>query len=184
MDLLIMIVVNIANIASVWYAAKNDRCTWSIGFVAMTAAATLFFMSGHYMSFTFHTYCAIVYIFGYIRWKDSTAENDKRICWGSPYMPLIIIALLSVGIYIFNQVLSNNPWLDSIGTAMSIVAAYLLVKHDINSWLLYLLSDVIYIYLGIISNNIEYVIIYVIMIILGIYGTREFIIKYRLNKNE
>ncbi len=178
MDFLIMITVNVANILSVWLAAKNNRLTWSIGFVGVSITAVLFFMSGHYMSFAFNTYSAMVCIWGHFRWKASTEENDKAIHWIRPYLPAMICLVLSVAIYIINQEISNNPWLDSIGTAVSIVAAYLLVKQDVNAWLLYVLSDMIYIYLGIVSNHMEITIIYGVMMLLATYGTREFIIKY------
>ncbi len=178
MDFLIMTIVNVANILSVWLAAKNNRLTWGIGFVGVSITAVLFFMSGHYMSFAFNAYSALVCIWGHFRWKVSVAENDTAIRWSRPYLPVIICLALSVIIYVINQEISNNPWSDSIGTAVSIVAAYLLVKQDVNAWLLYLLSDIIYIYLGIVSYNMEITIIYGVMMLLAIYGTREFIIKY------
>ena len=177
-------IVNVANVVSVWLAAKNNRLTWGIGFVAVAITAALFFSSDHFMSFAFNTYSAIVCIFGHFRWKSSTQENDKTICWSKPYLPIAISAALAIGIFFIDKDISNNPWLDSIGTAVSIVAAYLLVKQDINAWILYLLSDVIYIYLGIVSGNTEYTIIYGVMMLIAIYGTREFIVKYRRNGKE
>lgn len=182
MGVLILIVVNIANILSVWLAAKNNRLTWGIGFVAVAITAVLFFMSKHYMSFAFNTYSAVMCIVGHFRWKDSVAENDEAIKWSKPYLPITICAILSIGIYCINCELSQNPLLDSIGTAVSVVAAYLLVKQDVNAWLLYLLSDVIYIYLGLVSGDWQYTIIFGVMMILAIYGTREFILKYRENE--
>lgn len=96
-----------------------------------------------------------------------------------PYLPIVISLLLAVLIYAINVNLSQNPILDSIGTAVTIVAAYLLVKQDVNAWFLYLFSDVIYIYLGIISGDWEYTVIYGVMMLLAIYGTKEFIQKYK-----
>lgn len=53
MDILILVIVNTANILSVWYAAKNNRLTWGIGFISVAITACLFMMNGHYMSFVF-----------------------------------------------------------------------------------------------------------------------------------
>ena len=72
--------------------------------------------------------------------------------------------------------------MDSIGTAVSIVAAYLLVKQDINAWFLYIFSDIIYIYLGITSGDWRYAVIFGVMMMLAIYGTKEFIQKYKANE--
>ncbi len=181
-DILILIIVNVANILSVWFAAKNNRLTWSIGFVGVAITAGMFFMSGHYMSFAFNTYSAIMCVIGHFRWNKSIQKNDEAIRWMKPYLPIIITILLSFLIYTINANLSHNSILDSIGTAVSIVAAYLLVKQDVNAWFLYLLSDVIYIYLGITSGDWEYTIIFGVMMILAIYGTKEFIKKYKIHE--
>ena len=167
MEILILIILNVANILSVWFAAKNNRLTWGIGFVGVAITAVMFFMSGHYMSFAFNAYSAIV------------QKNDESIRWMKPYLPIVISLLLAALIYAINANLSQNPILDSIGTAVSIVAAYLLVKQDVNAWFLYLFSDVIYIYLGVISGDWEYTVIYGVMMLLAIYGTKEFIQKYK-----
>jgi nicotinamide riboside transporter PnuC len=90
--------------------------------------------------------------------------------------------MLAVLIYMPNAALSQNPILDSIGTAVSIVAAYLLVKQDVNAWFLYLFSDIIYIYLGIESGDWEYTVIFGVMLLLAIYGTKEFIQRYKANE--
>ena len=182
MEVLILIIVNVANILSVWFAAKNNRLTWSVGFIGVAITAVMFFMSGHYMSFAFNTYSAIMCVIGHFRWNSSVQKNDEAIRWMKPYLLIVISLLLAFLIYAINANLSQNPILDSVGTAVSIVAAYLLVKQDVNAWFLYLFSDVIYIYLRITSGDWEYTVIYGVMMLLAIYGTNEFIEKYRRNE--
>lgn len=179
MDILILIIVNFANILSVWYAARNNRLTWGVGFIGVAITAVMFFMSGHYMSFAFNTYSAIMCIIGHFRWNKSVEKNDEKIQWMKPYWPILISGTFAVLIYWINAHLSQNAVLDSIGTAVSIVAAYLLVKQDVNAWFLYLFSDIIYIYLGITSGDWEYSVIFGVMMLLAIYGTKEFIQKYK-----
>lgn len=179
MDILILIIVNIANILSVWYAARNNRLTWGIGFIGVAITAVMFFMSGHYMSFAFNTYSAIMCVIGHFRWNKSVEKNDEQIQWIKPYFPILSSVILAVLIYSFNTHLSQNPILDSMGTAVSIVAAYLLVKQDVNAWFLYLFSDIIYIYLGVSSGDWEYSVIYGVMMLLAIYGTKKFIQKHK-----
>ena len=62
MEVLILIIVNVANILSVWFAAKNNRLTWGVGFIGVAITAVMFFMSGHYMSFAFNAYSAIMWL--------------------------------------------------------------------------------------------------------------------------
>ncbi len=181
-EIIILIITNVACVGSVWFAAKNNRLTWAFGFVEFTIMAAMFLSTHHYMSFAFNAYSALTCVWGHFRWKKDVAENDRTICWGNIYVALLMSLAIGCMLYFFNDNLSDDPWLDSIGTGLSIVAAYLLVKQDINAWILYLISDLIYIGLGIVSSDIEYTIIFAVMLVLGIYGTREFIVKYRRNQ--
>ncbi len=184
-----MIIVNVANVFSVYLAAKNNRWTWPIGFVAVTLTAILFFMSRHYMSFALNVYFIITCILGYIHWKKDGEENDKGIHWGPrPYVTVAICAVLAVAMYMFlihaiplisPGETSANPVLDSIATAISLVASIQLVRQDITSWILYLVGDIIYVYLGIISDHPEITWIYGLLIPLAAYGLWEFIVKKR-----
>ena len=182
MDILILVIVNVANILSVWLAARNNRLTWGIGFVAVAITAVMFYTSGHYMSFAFNTYSAIMCVIGHFRWNSQVQKNDEAIRWTRPYCAIFVSIMLAVLIYMPNAALSQNPILDSIGTAVSIVAAYLLVKQDVNAWFLYLFSDIIYIYLGIESGDWEYTVIFGVMLLLAIYGTKEFIQRFKANE--
>lgn len=182
MEILILIIVNVANILSVWFAARNSRHTWGVGFIGVAITAAMFFRSGHYMSFAFNVYSAIMCVIGHFRWNSTVQENDAAIRWMKPCLPVAFSLFLATLIYVMNASLSQNPVLDSLGTAVSIVAAYLLVKQDVNAWFLYLFSDVVYIYLGIIGGGWEYTVIYGVMMLLAIYGTKEFVKKYRRNE--
>ncbi len=177
-EMITMMVVNIANVVSVWLAARNNRLTWTFGFIAVAITSVLFFMSKHYMSFALNVYFMITSVMGHIRWKKDVSDNDKGIHWGKPYLPILIIILLTFGLYSFNKEISNDPFLDSFATAMSVVAAYLLVRQDILSWIIYLVVDIVYVYLGITSNHLEYTCIYGILLPLALYGTWQFITKW------
>jgi nicotinamide mononucleotide transporter len=180
MEVLMLILLNIANILSVWFAAKNNRATWSIGFFAACVTAYIFFVNKHYMSFAFNTYSAIMCIYGYFTWNKSNSDNDKNIKWNKrPIYEIIISIILFACIYSFNSTLSLNPILDTICTSLSIVAAYLLVKQDVNAWIIYITTDILYIYLGVISQDWEYIPIYGIMLILAIYGACQYIKKFK-----
>lgn len=180
MEVLILILLSIANILSVWFAAKNNRATWSIGFFAASITAYIFFLNEHYMSFTFNVYSAIMCIYGFFTWNKSNTDNDKNVKWNKfPIYEIIVSVLLFALIYSFNSTLSLNPILDTICTSLSIVATYLLVKQDVNAWIIYVITDILYIYLGIVSQDWEYIPIYGVMLVLAIYGTIQYINKFK-----
>ncbi len=173
------VIINIANVVSVWLAARNRRSTWIFGIIAVTLTAWLFFMSRHYMSFALNIYFMVTSVLGLIRWKSDVSDNDHGIHWGRPWLPLLFITVVTIGLYSFNKEISNDPFLDSFATAMSVVAAYLLVRQDILSWIIYIIVDIVYVYLGIASGYTEYTVIYGIMLPLAIYGTWQFVSKWK-----
>ena len=184
MDLLIIttILISITNIFSVWFAAKNDRSTWSIGFFAAAATAIIFYMNQHFLSFAFNTYSAIICVIGFFKWSKSVEENDANIKFcEKPFIYHGLALTIFFVLAMVNIHISQDSLLDAAGTSLSIVAAYLLVKHDIMAWIMYIISDLIYIVLGILSNNFEYIIIYSILLIIAIYGTYQYIVKYKNN---
>ena len=173
------VIVIVANVVSVYLAARNIRATWLFTFVASVILAFLFFSDGLYMSFAFNSYCAIMSIVGIIRWKRTTQENDETITWSRSAMPHACFVALAVLLITCNTEVSQSPVVDALCTAMSVVATWLLVKKDIWTWFYWVTSDIIYIVFGMQSHDWKYFAIYGTVMLLDMYGGYLFIKKYR-----
>jgi nicotinamide mononucleotide transporter len=170
----ISFIVSILFIISLYYSAKNNKISWIYGFVGNTLLAIILFQDCLYTSFLFRIYSIITCIIGFFMWNN----KKSKIIKGNMIFPIINSILLGGLIYYFNKTISNNAIIDSIGTSLCIIATYLLMKRDINNWKFWIISDSLYIYMGILMIDIKYIIMYVSMLILSIYGLINFKKEY------
>lgn len=177
MDQLLTILIMLAQIATVYLAARGNRWTWVCSIVTGLILAYNFFTGKLYMSFAFQVYCIITSIGGVLIWKKKEEDNKHTICWGNPVWPLLIVAILTAAIYLFDDKVlhANQPVLDCLIMSLQAVATFLMVRKDINAWICYLLCDAIYIPLGIISGQYKWLFISAIFLITSTYGLITFI---------
>lgn len=164
-------IITIFNIASVYYASKNNIATWIYGLIASILTVILFINDNMYMSFLFNVYSSFMCLFGIKNWKKCSEKNENELIVGCLSNQVIMFFIIINILFIINKNLgNNNPIFDSVGTASSIIGTYLLVKKDINCWYFWIIVDITYIVFGFNLQNYEYVLIYGTMLILAIYG--------------
>lgn len=171
---IINIIAMVSNVIGVYLAARNNRYTWVLNFIASAALAAMFFFDHLYMSFSFNAYCGIMSIIGVMTWKKRAKQNDDTIVMGRSPIPHVAFFLLAILIITFNTEISNHPYVDSICTALSIVATYLLVKKDAWTWFYWIAGDIIYIFLGINTSDWKYYCVYGTVMLFDFYGAYRY----------
>lgn len=167
----------IANILTVFLAARGSRWTWIFGVITGLILCFNFFTGKLYLSFAFQVYSTIAAIVGVFSWKKKAEDNRRTITWGNPVWPLLVVIALTISVYFFdaNVLHSNLPFIDCLIPALQAVATFLMVRKDINAWILYLICDCVYIPLGIISADYKWLFISVCFLATATYGTVNFI---------
>ena len=74
---------------------------------------------------------------------------------------------------------SSNAMLDSVGSSTAMFGAFLLVKKDINAWLFWIVGDISYIGLSLLTNDYSYLVIYSVLLVFAIYSFCKNIIKIK-----
>lgn len=173
------VLVIIFNIISVYYAAKNSIITWYAGIIASAVLMYILGISHLYMSLAFNAYSLAICIIGCFTWGKK--HKDKPITASLNKFALSVIAtvLLSIVLNYFNKDLSDYPLTDSICTAMSFVAIWLLERRNIFNWLFWMISDALYIVnVGLFGQHYNFITIYGTMLILAIYGYNNWLKIY------
>ena len=157
MDAILTILITIAQIATVYLAARGNRWTWIFSIVTGLILCYNFFTDHHFMSFAFQVYSLLA------------------------SMPLLAVVAIAAATYIFDaRVLhSNLPILDCAIFALQAVATYLMVRKDINAWICYLICDAIYIPLGIMGGSYKWLFISACFLITATYGFITFVKAWR-----
>ena len=177
MDAILTILITIAQITTVYLAARGNRWTWIFSIATGLILSYNFFTDKHFMSFAFQVYSILASIGGVFIWKKKSEDNRRTISWGNPLWPLLAVVGIAAATYLFDaRVLHSN-------LALQAVATYLMVRKDINAWICYLICDAIYIPLGIMGGSYKWLFISACFLITATYGFITFIKAWRNTKN-
>lgn len=152
---------------SVYLAAKNKLLTWPIGILGTVLYLFLFFQINLYADLIEQIYYFVTGFWGWWLWthprkaEEKSADNELKISintkretiveWG-----VIILGSLALGSFISNlhnmlpslfTDVASYPYIDAFTTVLSFVAAYLLMKRRLDNWYMWIIVDVVGIWL-------------------------------------
>lgn len=145
-----------------WLEYRANIWLWAVSIVMPVVHGVLYYRSGLYADMAMNVYYVIAGFYGWIVWlRGAGGKSDKPVLRISK-TPLHLGGILTVvGLLVWGAIYfilvhytdSTVPVLDSLTTAMSIVALWMLSRKYLEQWLVWLAVDAIscglYIYKGI-----------------------------------
>lgn len=148
---------------SVFLAAKNKIATWPIGIVGIVLYMILFWQIQLYADLIEQVYYLITGFAGWWMWSHPVMgeREELRISVSSGMTTAVNGAILIIGTFALSAVVmrlpdvfpgvfakpASYPYLDSFTTVMSFIANYLLMKRRLDCWYLWIVVDVIAVWL-------------------------------------
>ena len=145
-----------------WLEYRANIWLWAVSIVMPVVHGVLYYRSGLYADMAMNVYYVIAGFYGWIVWlRGSGGKSNKpalRISstpWRLGVILTVVGAVVWAAIYfiLVHYTDSTVPVLDSLTTAMSIVALWMLSRKYLEQWLVWLAVDAIscglYIYKGI-----------------------------------
>lgn len=142
-----------------WLEYKANIWVWVIGAIMPLVHGLLYLDKGIYADAAMQLYYVLAGVYGLCVWKrKSMQKGDDAIVhtpWDMVWPIMVIYISINVTIYIFLVEFTDSqvPLFDSISTALSIVAMWMLSRKYVEQWLVWLVVDMIsvglYIYKGI-----------------------------------
>jgi nicotinamide mononucleotide transporter len=171
---------------SVYLVMRNNILTWPIAIISGILFGILFFQIQLYSDFFEQIYYIITSIYGWWLWvriKKKT-ESEEIVFYSSiktMFIYLIIIIIGSIGfgyfmknINVFLPTLFSTPasfpYLDAFTTVMSFAAQILLAQKRVESWYIWILVDIIGIFLYFIKGVVFISFLYIIFLVLATKG--------------
>ncbi|MCH9675418.1 MAG: nicotinamide riboside transporter PnuC [Gammaproteobacteria bacterium] len=171
---------------SVWLMTKRHLMTWPIGLVAVILYMALFYQIQLYADAIEQLYYVGASIWGWLLWTRAPRANYvvDKVTFSPPTQITAWIGAIAVCSATFGYLLTDIhtllptlfsapaslPYLDALTTVMSFAAMWLLVKRRIESWVYWIIVDVIgiglYFYKGVIFVSL----LYVLLLFLAIKG--------------
>jgi nicotinamide mononucleotide transporter len=164
--------------SSVWLIARKNVFTWPVGILSVALYMILFYQFALYSDALEQIYFMFASIYGWIAWGRIKSRREV-IATGFSRLSVILLwagATLVVGMLLgfftsnlhillpeFFPVQASLPFLDAITTAMSFTAMWLLTIRRAESWVYWILVDLIAIYIyfskGIVFIGLQYIVL-------------------------
>lgn len=172
---------------SVWLIVHRQVLTWPVGILSVLLYMALFYQIRLYADAMEQVYYLIVSIYGWLHWgKSPAAITGQRVIVrfslpGEIARWIIVVGVLSIltGLLIsrLHQFLpgvfpepASFPYLDALTTVMSFVAMWLMARKRIESWVYWIIVDVIAIGLYFVKDVWFVSLLYVVLLIMAING--------------
>jgi nicotinamide mononucleotide transporter len=183
---------------SVWLISKRRVLTWPIGIVSVVLYMALFYQIRLYSDTLEQVYYLGASIYGWWMWNKSpkndgqitdVSYSDRRVI----FLWIVLTAIVSIvtgffmsRIHILFPVIfpdaASFPYLDAITTIMSFSAMWLMAQKKTESWIYWIIVDVIGIGLYFVKDVKFISLLYVILLILAINGLRTWNKTVKTNK--
>ncbi len=157
---------------------RQNILTWLTGLLTSVFYIYIFFVSKFYADMGLQVYYVFVSIYGWYYWlKGKHDETEKQVPVSQVSLKQIaVLSGVSVLIYfvilhiLLNYTDSPVPYADSLTTALSIVATWMLARKILEHWIVWVFVDafsaLLYIYKGLWPTTILFV-VYTVMAVLG-----------------
>ena len=176
------------NIISVVYAKQNSILVYPTGIIGTGISVYILYNFSLLGDMIINGYFVIMSIYGWYYWsrkRDEVFINNISILKKKEYIQMVLLVIGSV-IFIYLVYVQFDKWnswtayVDNITTAIFFVAMWLMAKRKIESWIFWVIGDLItvplYFYKGLTISSIQYL-IFTVIAILGYLSWKKILLK-------
>jgi nicotinamide mononucleotide transporter len=176
-------VSTLAQIASVWYARKNNVLVYPTGIIGVLLASWVYFFLVHpplYADASLNIYYFAMSVYGWYNWvqKKDAAHYTFPISWCSKRelqlgIGLFVFAWGAVYAALIQLTNSNTPILDSLVSASAVISMWWMAKRKIENWLAWIFSNIVAIPLNFYKGLMLFSLMYVLFLAMAWWGYKE-----------
>lgn len=158
-------------------AARNSAWCWPAGIISAALCIVFDVQLHYYIDAILQAYYVLAGFYGWYLWTrntSSTASAQLQITSYSfkkqvPFLLLGVALTPALG-YVFSGLGNAYPYLDSLTAVFSFIATYLTAKRILQSWLWWILIDILLIGQYIVKDANVLAFFYLFLTIMAIYG--------------
>ncbi len=175
----------ILGILYIFFSIRQNILTWATGLLTSALYIIVFYQSGFYADMGLQVYYVGISIYGWYYWlKGGKKEGEtdggsqvhvKRI----PKQTLLFSSGATVFIYFLLLFIllkftdSTVPFMDSLTTALSILATWMLAKKYIENWIIWIFVDILSAGLYVYKSLWPTVILFAVYTVMALVGYLE-----------
>ena len=171
---------------SVWLIARRNLLTWPTGIISVILYMILFYQIQLFSDTLEQGYYLVVSVYGWITWN--TARNKPQESGEFRFSSkenilagMVVTVVITLGLYGLTSNIhtilptlfpspASFPFLDALTTIMSFTAMWLMTRKRVESWVYWIIVDVIGIGLYYVKDVKFIALLYVILLGMAIYG--------------
>jgi nicotinamide mononucleotide transporter len=170
----------VTGVVNVWLLARQNIWNWPIGIANNLAYLILFATTGLYGDSGLQFVYIVLGVYGWWLWLHQTGNDTLKVTRTTPKVWLqLVIASLAAGLilrwFLARFTDSTVPGWDAVTTSLSLAATYGQCKKLLESWWIWILVDLIYIPLYIYKGLRLTSVLYLVFLLLCIFGLREWL---------
>ena len=182
------LVGTVCYLSSVWLIAKRRVLTWPIGIISVLLYMSLFYQIRLYSDALEQVYYLIVSIYGWWYWVRSRSDDASVISVGfsalrTAMVWLIVTVIVGIAVgalmsrvhtllpSVFTEP-ASYPYVDALTTIGSFSAMWLMARRRVESWLYWIVIDLVGIVLYYLKSVRFVALLYVVLLVLAIKGFR------------
>jgi nicotinamide mononucleotide transporter len=188
----------ISGVIAVVLSAFAHVWSWPIGIINVVLSFFLFFQVQLYPDMFLQIFFFVTNVIGWWRWThpkpfEEDRKHELKVSWMSwreiAFVCCIgLVGTCSLGLFaenlhsLFPDLFtkpSAAPYLDSFITAMSVITTFYLIQKKIESWIIWVVVDIIATYLYFSRDIKLYGILYFILTLLAIFAVWNWTREYR-----
>lgn len=189
-----VIAVALSSLANVW--------SWPIGIINVTLSFFLFFQVQLYPDMFLQIFFFVTNVMGWWRWTHPKAheadrKQELRVSYMSKKDIFIVTTTGLAGTFLLGQFAQNlheffpsvftkpsaAPYLDSFITVMSVITTFYMIQKKVESWVIWLLVDIVATYLYFVRDIKLYGVLYLMFCFIAAFALWNWMREYKSYKN-
>ncbi len=164
----------------IFFSIRQSILTWPTGLITSALYIVVFLKSGFYADMGLQVYYVIISIYGWYFWISGKQKTEIKLPVRKTSVRLwlkltgtFVITYVFILFILLNFTDSTVPYMDTLTTALSIIATWMLARKYIEHWLLWVFVDSVSVGLYIHKNLWPTVILFSVYTVMAVFGYLE-----------
>ena len=170
----------ITGIIGVYLAIRLSPLCWIISIINVLIYCFLFWIEKLYADSLLQILFCIISLYGWYQWTyNKELLIEKKVMYKASYKEMIFICMIFLlssfvlGYFLRIYTDASFPELDSTLTCGSLIAQYLQTKKKIQNWIIWILVDIVYVFLFINKGLYSTAALYALYCMMAIRGYKQ-----------
>ena len=159
-----------------WFEYRASIWLWVAGIVMPALSLFVYYRAGLYADFGINIYYLLAGVYGWLLWLRGTSGKKELPVIHTPVRQILPLTAVAVGLFFLIAWIlirftdSTVPWLDSLTTALSIVAMWMLAHKQAEQWWVWIVVDAVSCALYFYKGLPFYAVLYGLYTVIAFFG--------------